>query len=356
MPRPILATISLAAVRHNLSIVKKHAPHARIWAVLKANAYGHGLERVLPACSGADGLAMLDLDEAVRSRACGYAGPILLLEGFFSLADLALVHQLKLTVALHCEEQMAMLATLPPGAGVSVYLKVNSGMNRLGFVPQVVASVFERLRAMPQIGEVTFMTHFSSAEIEGGTRDAILRFDEATRGLPGLRSMSNSAATLFDSRAHRDWVRPGIMIYGASPSALHSAASLHLKPAMTLTSQVIALQDLKVGDRVGYGGRFKATRTTRLAVIACGYADGYPRVAPDGTPVVINGVRAPLSGQVSMDMITVDVTDVPNVHLGTEVELFGGQVSVDEVGAHAGTSGYELLCALAPRVPIAKVI
>jgi alanine racemase len=352
MPRPILAEISQRAIRHNIDVARRSANGAKVWAVVKANAYGHGLERVLGGVDNADGLALLDLAEAARMRDAHYRRPILLLEGIFDVTDLEAVRAYDLTVVVHCREQIELLKELPSSARVALYLKINTGMNRLGFSPHDARAVYQVLNGMPQVKSIAFMTHFANGEVRHGVDDAVARFDEAVAGLPGERSLSNSAATLLQPLAHRDWVRPGIMIYGASPSETQSAGSLGLSPAMTLKSRLIAVQQLRPGESVGYGARFTAVRATRIGVVACGYADGYPRLARDNTPLLVAGQRAGLVGRVSMDMVTVDITALPEAQVGSEVELWGSQIPVDEVAACAGTSGYELLCALAPRVPV----
>jgi alanine racemase len=352
MPRPILAVISRSAIRHNLSVVRRHAPGSKVWGVVKANAYGHGLERVIKALDQADGLAMLDLAEAKRVRDAGYDRPILLLEGIFGEQDLEAVRALSLTPAIHTREQIQLLARLPSNARLPVYLKINTGMNRLGFAPHEVREAYATLKAMGQVASISLMTHFANAELQHGTDQAVAVFDEATSGLPGERSLSNSAATLLQSGTHRDWVRPGIMLYGASPADDRSAASFQLRAAMTLQSAIISVRDLKPGDSVGYGSRYTARAPTKVGVVACGYADGYPRLAAENTPVLVEGQIVPLIGRVSMDMITVDLSRVPHAAIGSPVELWGDQIPVDQVAAAAGTSGYELLCALAPRVPV----
>jgi alanine racemase len=351
MPRPILALISPDAIAHNLKAVRLRAPGARVWGVVKANAYGHGLARVLPGLSAADGLAMLDLAEAQLLRELGYGGPILLLEGLFEPADLAVAIQLGATVVVHCNEQIRLLANGVGPGQINVYLKFNSGMNRLGFSAQKLRSAWQALRALPLVGTITLMTHFARAETSDGVDEDLARFHAAIAALPGERSLSNSAATVLHPAARGDWVRPGIALYGSSPFASHSAPVLDLRAAMTLQSQLIAVQELAPGDAVGYGGRFVANRAMRIGIVACGYADGYPRGATDGTPIVVGSRRTRLVGAVSMDMLTVDLAELPEARVGTTVELWGGQVSVDEVAAAAGTVSYELLCALAPRVP-----
>lgn len=355
MPRPIHASVSLAALRQNLALVRHRAPRARVWAVVKANAYGHGLARVFPALASSDGFALLDLDEAERLRELGHRGPILLLEGFFSEDDLALIDALRLTTVVHSEEQLAMLALRPTREPLDVYLKVNSGLNRLGFAARSARDVYERLRQLPWIGDITLMTHFASADADSGCDAPLEVFARSVAGLPGARSLANSAAILAQPATHADWVRPGIMLYGASPFAARSAAALGLAPVMTLSSALIAVRELAANDAVGYGAEFVARAAMRVGVVACGYADGYPRVAPEGTPISVAGQRARVVGRVSMDMITVDLTGIESARVGSPVELWGTLVSVDEVAQAAGTSGYEMLCAVAARVPISGV-
>lgn len=355
MPRPIRALVSRAAISHNLALACAKAPKAKVWAVVKANAYGHGLERVLPALSKADGIALLDLDEATRARASGYRLPILLLEGFFEAADLALVDHLRLTATVHSHRQLEMLEGARLKAPIDIYLKINSGMNRLGFRPADAKEVYQRLSRLGNVAGITLMTHFANADLADGAVSVTSAFRHATDGLAGPRSLSNSAAVLMHPEAHGEWIRPGIMLYGASPTDVRDAKSFGLMPAMTLSSELIAVQDIDAGQSVGYGGRFVARRPTRIGVVACGYADGYPRIADDGCPVLVGDRIAPLSGRVSMDMLTVDITDLPDAAVGTPVELWGPRLSVDQVAAFGKTSGYELLCALAPRVPVIGV-
>jgi alanine racemase len=352
MPRPIQAVIRPAAVRHNLTHARSLAPRSRIWGVVKANAYGHGIENILEGLEVADGAGLLDLDEAARLRQRGWTRPILLLEGFFAASDLREVVDLGLTTAVHCAEQIDMLAKLDPVRPVDVYLKLNSGMNRLGFGPGEYASAYHRLRSLRSVGNITHMTHFANADTVNGVADALARFESATRGLPGERSCANSAATILHPEVHFDWIRPGVLTYGASPIADRSVRSLGLVPAMQLHSKLLAIQALKAGDRVGYGGRFTAPRAMRIGIVACGYADGYPRTARDGTPVAVAGQRTGIVGQVSMDMLMVDLTGIEQAHCGCDVELWGELIDVDEVARCASTLGYELLCALAQRVPV----
>jgi len=351
LPRPIRATFDLAAFRENLALARARAPHARTWAVVKANAYGHGLERAVRALEAADGYALLDLNDAVGLREAGVAKPILLLEGVFEADDLQAVGEHGLSIVVHDPEQIALLEAVRLPTRVPVYLKLNSGMNRLGFAAGEYRKVFERLARSPVVSGITLMTHFADADGLSGVAEQLHRFEAATAQIEAPRSLANSAALLRFPETHFDWVRPGIMLYGCSPFADTTAATIGLKPVMTLTAELIAVRDLRPGDRVGYGGAFVADRPMRLGVVACGYADGYPRHAPDGTPVLVKGIRTRTVGRVSMDMLTVDLDPVPAAVVGTSVTLWGEGLSCDEVAAAAGTLSYELLCKITARVP-----
>jgi alanine racemase len=352
MPRPIAARIHPDSVRHNLRLAKQLAPASRVWAVVKANAYGHGIERIYSALSEADGIALLDLDEAVRVRELGWTKPVLLLEGIFEPADVEVADAERLTVAVHCDDQLQLLSAARPRRPIDIQLKMNSGMNRLGYRPDAFAHAWQRASAAPSIGAIGLMNHFANAD--GGEIDwQIDAFDAATRDIPGERSLSNSAAVLWHPRAHRDWVRPGTILYGASPTgSVRHVAGFPLRSAMTLSSRIIGIQTLKPHETVGYGRTFEAEREMRIGVVACGYADGYPRHAQTGTPIVVDGIRTRIVGRVSMDMLTVDLTPCPAAGIGSRVELWGDRVRVDEVAEAAGTIGYELMCALARRVPV----
>ncbi|MCM5569144.1 alanine racemase [Burkholderiaceae bacterium FT117] len=353
MSRPISAIVSVAAMRHNLARARALAPGARAWAVVKANAYGHGLAAALEGFADADGMALVEFDKAARLREAGWQRPILMLEGAFDPQDVAQARRDRLALVVHEPRQLDWLAAASPAAPIDVHLKFNSGMNRLGFDAAGLREAHARLSALPGIGSITLVTHFANSDLPGGADDAIARFERACAGLPGQRSLANSAAVLAVPDAHRDWVRPGIMLYGASPFADRSAAECGLRPAMKLASRLIAVQRLAPGDSVGYGSTFTATRPMRIGVVACGYADGYPRHAPSGTPVAVAGRRTGTVGRVSMDMLCVDLEPVPGASPGDEVELWGGGlVDIDEVAQAAGTIGYELMCALAPRVPL----
>jgi alanine racemase len=341
---------------HNLSIARTHAADARLWAVIKANAYGHGLRRAAEAFAAADGYALLDFEEAIRLRLAGMEKPILLLEGFFNAQDLALVCQYRLTPVVHSTAQIEMLAKTPLAAPIDAYLKINSGMNRLGFTLDNLRLAWNALEANPQVRSVTLMTHFADADGASGVEAQLAWFNEMVAPFAGApRSLANSAALLRFPETRADWVRPGIMLYGCSPFADRSAAELELEPAMTLKSEIIAVQRLQPRERVGYGFTYEAAGEMTLGVVACGYADGYPRHAPSGTPVLVDGVRTRTVGLVSMDMICVDLTGIPAAGIGAPVTLWGEGLSADEVAASAGTLSYELLCALAPRVPVLEV-
>ncbi len=371
MPRPILATIHTRALKHNLSRARQAAPDTRVWAVVKANAYGHGIERVCDALRGTDGFALLDLAEAERLRALDWRGPILLLEGVFEPRDLELCSRLGLWHTVHCEEQIDWLAAHKTHQPHRVFLKLNSGMNRLGFRPDAFRAAWTRLNALPQVDEISLMTHFSDADGPRGVAHQVATFEKETADLPGERTLCNSAALLRYAQTPlqgggtgtlaADWVREGIALYGSAPDhPARTAVDWELQPTMTLSSRIIGLQQLEAGDTVGYGSTFVAEAPMRLGVVACGYADGYPRHAPTGTPVLVAGVRTRLIGRVSMDMITVDLGPVEAAGvpagMGSEVVLWGRsahgtELPVDEVARAAGTISYELLCAVAPRVP-----
>ena len=371
MPRPIEALVHRDALAANLEVARSAAAGARVWAVVKADAYGHGIANVFDSLQRADGFALLDVAEAELLRALGWRGPILLLEGCFDGRDLETCSRLKLWHVVHSSEQIDRLAALKTDRPHHVFLKMNSGMHRLGFAPDRFRAAWLRLDALAQVEAITAMTHLANADAaDAGAVDAALAaFDAVTRDLPGDRSVCNSAATLrYGARlaaGGASWMRPGIMLYGSSPDApLHSADDWKLAPAMTLRTQLIAIQELVAGDSVGYGSSFTAGRPMRIGIAACGYADGYPRLAPGtnerGTPVLVDGVRTRTVGRVSMDMIAVDLGDVAGARVGSEVVLWGRSasgpsLSIDDVALAAGTVGYELMCARAPRVPVRAV-
>ena len=354
MARPIQASFDLAALKNNFAVARRHAGSAAIMAVIKANAYGHGLLRVARTLADAEGFALLELDDAVRLRDAGHRQRILLLEGFFSASELPEIVHHGFAIMVHAREQLQMLRTLRTDKKIDVFLKFNTGMNRLGFPAIDAGSMIEELKVLPCVGEVVLTTHFSDAEGVSGVDWQMREFENRVARPGYARSLANSAALLRFPETRGDWVRPGLMLYGASPLEDVSALKLGLKPVMTLKSVIIAIQQLKPGDSVGYGGLFSADRNMRIGVIACGYADGYPRHAYNGVPVLIEGVRVPVAGRVSMDMLCVDLTNVPHAGVGSPAVLWGKGLPVEEVAVAAGTVSYELMCALARRVPVSE--
>lgn len=358
MPRPIVASISISALQHNLAVARAHAPGAKVWGVLKANGYGHGLERAMRGFAAADGLALIEPDYAVRLRELGWTKPILLLEGFFAPEDLPVLARHDIQFAVHCDEQIEWLEAFHTDAALHVHLKMNSGMNRLGFRPEAFRAAYERLGKIAAVRSITLMTHFANADDAGNPAlplaEQVRRFRAGAAGLQGPVSLCNSAADLMHGELAHDWVRPGIMLYGGTPGG-GTAADFGLRAAMTLESRIIGVQDVPAGEAVGYGSRFIADKPMRVGVVACGYADGYPRHAPTGTPVLVNGVKTGTVGRVSMDMLSVDLTHIPQAGVGSPVELWGSQLPIDEVAFAAGTIGYELMCALAPRVAVREI-
>jgi len=355
MSRPIHALIDLSALEHNLSVVRRHTPSSRVMAVIKADAYGHGLLHAAEAFKSADGFAMLELDAAIRLREAGYRQTILLIEGFFSITELALFEHYQFCTVIHHSEQLEMLPAYRRLGGLDVFLKLNTGMNRLGFTPEQFPAALESLKSNPTVGQITLMTHFSCADEPNGGREVagqLQCFNAVTAGWNLPRSLANSAAILRYPETHADWVRPGIMLYGASPFSDTAASELDLFPAMTVSSRIIAVQNLRSGDGIGYGHIFRADRPMRVGIVAGGYADGYPRHASIGTPVLVNGRRTRILGHVSMDMLHVDLSGIESAGVGSPVTLWGEGMPVDEVAQSAGTISYELLCSLAPRIRI----
>lgn len=352
--RPLVATVDLAAIRHNYALAKRCAPGRRAFAVVKADAYGHGAAAVTAALRGeADGFAVCSVEEARVVREQAPETRVLLLEGCFDAEDCLAAMELGLDVSVQGAEQAKRLLGCVPARSLNVWLKLDSGMHRLGFDTAELKHWAERLRAAPQVAEINLMSHFACADEH--MHPMTERQLESYQGLQDTdfdqRSFANSAAVLTLAPAHMDWLRPGIMLYGASPFAERSAAELGLHPAMTLTAEVIAMHDVPAGESVGYGATWVAQRPSRIGTVSCGYADGYPRHAPSGTPVVVRGQRVPLAGRVSMDMLAIDLTDVPGAVIGDSVELWGTRMPIDELAHACGTIGYELLTKVTQRVP-----
>ncbi len=349
----IRAVVDTAALRHNLSRVREFAPGSRVLAVLKANAYGHGMAPVAAALAGADAFAVARPGEAVTLRAAGLRGRIVVLEGVQGAEQLREAAHHGFELVVHQPEQIALLEAWRGEHPFRIWLKIDSGMGRLGFRPGELPVALARLAACQSIVRpMTLMTHLACADLRDNerTRAQLESFAQATLGLPGERSIANSAGLIGWPETRADWVRPGLMLYGISPFADATGADLGLRPAMTLETHVIALKELSAGDRVGYGGTWIAPRATRIAVAAAGYGDGYPRNTAAGTPVLVNRMPAVLAGRVSMDMLTIDVTELPRVAVGDPVVLWGAGVPVETVAAAAGTISYELVCRVSNRV------
>jgi alanine racemase len=352
MTRPIRARIDLAALRHNHAVARARAGDARIWSVVKANAYGHGLLRVAAALADiTDGFALIELEGAIRLREAGIRQPILMLEGFYDAEELPAFAEYGLSTVIHCRAQAEAFCAAPLPVRLPVYLKLNTGMNRLGLNSNEVPVVLDMIHRSRLAAGVTLMSHFADADGPRGVDWQMAELEKFPAGAP--RSLANSAALLRHAGTRADWVRPGIMLYGGSPFPERTAEEIGLKPVMTLESELIAVREIAAGDRVGYGGTFTADKPMRIGVVACGYADGYPRHAPSGGPVLVAGQRSKLVGRVSMDKLCVDLTELPaGVGVGDAVTLWGEGLGADKVAMRAGTISYELFCALAARVPV----
>lgn len=365
MPRPICAVIHRSALTHNLQVARAAVPDSQVYAIVKADAYGHGIERVYSAFAAADGFGFLDLAEGVRLRALGCAKPLLLLEGIFALEDLFVCTKYQLAFTVHSQYQIEWLKAflkIQPEAQFDVFIKINTGMNRLGFMPNAYQQAYIELKQLRNVQSITQMTHFSDADGQRLGQEGVLHqyqaFRQATSSIQAPVSLSNSAAILRHAqRIHSDIVRSGIMLYGSSPSFPHQTIQdFNLKPAMTLRSEIIAIQSIQSGQSVGYGSTFIATEPMRIGVVACGYADGYQRITQTGTPVLVDSQRTQTLGRVSMDMLVVDLTHLPQTKIGSEVTLWGMssqgvELSIDEVAQGSGTLGYELMCGVTARVP-----
>jgi len=350
--RPARALIDLSALRHNYRLARKSGGQ-RALAVLKADAYGHGAVRCAQALAAeADGFAVACIEEALELRAAGIRAPILLLEGFFDAAELVLIEAHDLWCVIQADWQLEALAQARLQRPLDVWLLLDSGMHRLGFAPEAWQAAARRLQGMPQVRNVVAMTHFARAdELDCARTDeqlAVFRQASAALALPG--SVANSAAVLGWPGADGEWARPGLMLYGANPFGAPHPLADQLRPVMTLESAVISVREIGIGEPVGYGAHFVAQRPTRVGIVALGYADGYPQLAPNGTPVAIDGQQGGLIGRVSMDMLAVDLTDHPAAGLGSRVELWGAQIPVTQVARHASRMAYDLLCGV-KRVP-----
>jgi alanine racemase len=353
MTRPARALLSAEALRHNFNEVRQRAPRARVLAVVKANGYGHGALWVAQTLSDADAFGVASVEEALTLRAAGITKPITLLEGFFEAAELPLLSQHQLAPVLHCEEQLLMLEAARLERPLSVWIKLDTGMHRLGFAPTQFAPVLTRLKALTSVDEIRVMSHFANADDpkDAMTRAQLERFNAQVASSGLEKSCANSAGIVAWPDSHLDWVRPGIMLYGGATLAQTSAQALNLKPVMTLQTTLIAVNRRNKGDSIGYGNEFHCPEDMSIGVAAIGYGDGYPRRMPAGTPVLLNGKRVALAGRVSMDMITLDLRSQPTAKVGDPVVLWGNELPVDGIAARAGTISYELFCQLTARVP-----
>lgn len=358
MARPTSATIHIDALRHNLARVRALARNSRVMAVVKADGYGHGLERVARALSGADAFGVAALSDAERLRAAGLSQSIVLLSGFDDAEDLPKLRQLNVDTVVHHAAQLDMLEQSDGGEPIRCWLKVDTGMHRLGFAPGQVRAAHARLVSLPQVADdIVLMSHFASSdEFDGSpsdgrqTRDQLRVFATATADLPGQRSLANSAAVLGWPDAHGDWVRPGGALYGMSVVDGKPGAAFDLRPAMTLSTRLLAVNRIGKGERIGYSATWQCPEDMPVGVAAIGYGDGYPRHVPPGTPVLVNGRRAAIVGRVSMDLMTVDLRSQPEAKPGDPVVLWGETLPVEEIAAAAGTIGYELTCSITRRV------
>ncbi|MEW5837041.1 MAG: alanine racemase [Pseudomonadota bacterium] len=355
MSRTTVATIHLGALRHNLALIQRAAAPAKVMAVVKADAYGHGLERVARALDGqAEAFAVAALGDGLRLRAAGHRQRIAVLSGPDQPGDIAEMQRLGLDAAIHHEAQLAWLAEASPRRGrLRVWIKVDSGMHRLGFAPERVAAVHAQLAAMPGIDpQIGLLTHFAESEVFGGevTRAQIDRFNAATAGLDGPRSLANSAGLLGWPEARADWVRTGGLLYGLSVVDGRSGGDFGYRPAMTLSTRLIAINRVRAGERIGYNGTWTCPEDMPVGVAAIGYGDGYPRSAAAGTPVLVGDRRVPLVGRVSMDLITLDLREAPDARVGDRVTLWGPELPVETIAAQAGTISYDLTCGMTRRV------
>ncbi len=353
MGRPARALLHAQALRHNFQQVRRRAPGARVMAVVKANGYGHGLAWVAQTLKEADAFAVASVEEGFQLRQAGIQQPIVLLEGFFQADELPTLAHYDLWPVVHHDEQLRMLESVALAKPLGVWLKIDSGMHRIGFAPAQARAVYEQLRACRTVREVRLMSHLASADDpdDPATRRQLAVFLPLARELGVPASCANSAGIIAWPDSHLDWVRPGIMLYGATPMLAASAQQLELQPTMTLTSALIAVHLRAKGEAIGYGGDYRCPQDMPVGVAAIGYGDGYPRHAAPGTPVLVNGRPVPLIGRVSMDMITVDLRSQPHARVGDPVVLWGEGLPVEDVARHAGTIAYELLCHVAERIP-----
>jgi len=356
--RSARALIDIAALKHNLDVIRRLSPGRKVMAMLKANGYGHGMLRVAHALRDADAFGVACVEEALELRDGGISAPIVVLEGFFANREIPLMAKMNFATVVHHEKQLHALEEVPCDPPLKVWLKMDTGMHRLGFAPQDIAQAHQRLAQIPWVQQpVALLSHLASAdEIRNdSTTQQLKLFKQLTQNWPGERSLANSPGVLAWPETHFDWVRPGLLLYGCSPIAGNVGADHGLKPAMTLESQVFALRAVRKGDRIGYGGAWQAECDTVIGMIAMGYGDGYPRHAPSGTPVFINGRIVAIAGRISMDMLAVDLGPESRDQIGDRVVLWGPELPLETVAAAVGSISYDLMCAVTPRVPFFSI-
>ncbi|QJC27991.1 alanine racemase [Enterobacteriaceae endosymbiont of Plateumaris braccata] len=354
MTRPIFAVINTNALKHNLQLIKKIVSKSKIWSVIKADAYGHGIKNVWKSLIQTDGFAVLTLDEAILLRKYGCNKPILLLEGFFKIKDLDIIYKYNFTITIHSYWQLNMLILNKPKYPINIYIKINSGMNRLGFNIKNISKIINIIKII-KIINITFMAHFAKTSYKDYKiiNNIINYINNNINKYNFLRSFANSAAILWHPQTHYDWVRPGIILYGASPTGhWKDIKNSKIIPVMTLNSEIISIQKLLPGNTVGYNNSYYTNKHRRIGIIACGYADGYPRNISNNTPILVDGHITKILGDISMDMIAVDLINIPNANIGSKVELWGENIKIDDIAQSANTIGYEIMCSLSKRVPL----
>ncbi|QJC36332.1 alanine racemase [Enterobacteriaceae endosymbiont of Donacia simplex] len=355
MIRPIYAIINTNAVKNNFKIIKNIAYKSKIWSVLKADAYGHGIKNIFPIIKNdTDGFAVLTLDEAIILRENGYNKPILLLEGFFNKEELSLIYKYFLTITLHNKWQLNKLIKYKAKYPINIYIKINSGMNRLGFSVKDITQIINIIKNQINICKITLMTHFSDASKNSNfIKKQINNIKKNIHNYYNFScSFANSAAILWHSYSHYNWIRTGIILYGASPTGnWKDISKKNIKPVMTLKSKIISIQKISQGETIGYNCKYYTNKKHRIGIIACGYADGYPRNINNKTYVLVKGIKTLILGNVSMDMIAVDLTNIPAAKIGSSVELWGENIKIDDIAKSSGTIGYELMCSVSKRVP-----
>ncbi|QJC32309.1 alanine racemase [Enterobacteriaceae endosymbiont of Donacia dentata] len=352
--RPILAIINTNALKNNFKIIKNIAFKSKIWSVLKSNAYGHGIKNIFPILKKSDGFAVLTLEEAIILRENGCNKPILLLEGFFSKKDLYFIYKYYLTITIHNKWQIKTLIKYKSYYPLNIYIKINSGMNRLGFLPKNINNIINIIKNNINVYKITLMTHFADASKNSHfvykqlniIKKNIFNYNNFTC------SFANSAATLWHPYTHYDWIRIGIILYGASPTGdWKDISKKKIQPVMTLKSKIISIQKVSSGDTIGYNCKYSVNTKRKIGIVACGYADGYPRNITSKTFVFIKGIKTKILGNICMDVLAVDLKNIPTAQIGNSVELWGNNIKIDNVAKSANTIGYELMCSLSPRVP-----